>query len=524
MQNLNYYKTALNSIYEISVILNSSDNKRHALSGTLKLIQETLAMERGFILLQDSHSLRLTVAASVGIPEYSGASVSYGTDEGVVGKVFRLGVPILIPDIHKEPLFLNRLSRPSDEGQISFIAVPVNHQGVTYGVLAVDKAFSKLLSITTDIEILKMIANMIASFLHKIDYFEHEISAVHDEINKIEAEKLSLIEELKHRYSFSELVGNGKLMEKVFEKISMVTRSSSSVLIRGESGTGKEVAAKAIHFNSPRAEYPFVAVNCAALASDLIESELFGYTKGAFNGAVVEKKGRFELADGGTVFLDEIADLPLEAQSKLLRVLQEKTFDKLGAESPIKVDVRIIAASNKNLEEAVQSGRFRLDLFYRLNVFTIDIPPLRKRKEDLPELCEKILQNLSDTYKKHFTIEPSTITLLMKCTWPGNIRELANCLERAALTAGSGVIRPEHIACMRGDMCLAHVLDCTHEDPVSAPEDTEIDEEDSLDKARVLTALEKSGWVQAKAARALNMTVRQINYRIQKYGIIVKKI
>lgn len=523
MLNLNYYKTALNSIYEISVILNSSENKRHALSGTLKLMQETLSMERGFLLLQDSHTLRLIVAASVGIPEYSGGSVNYETDEGVVGKVFRLGVPILIPDIHKEPLFLNRLARPDTDEQISFIAVPVNYQGKTYGVLAVDKAFSKLISITTDIEILKMIANMIASFLHKIDYFETQLSAVQEEKDKIEAKKLTLIEELRQKYNYKQLIGSGKLMEKVFEKISMVTRSSSSVLIRGESGTGKEVAAKTIHYCSDRASAPFITINCSAIPTDLIESEMFGYTKGAFNGAVVDKKGKFELADGGTIFLDEIADMPIESQSKLLRVLQEKTIDKIGTDTPVKVDVRIIAASNKSLEEAVQTGKFRLDLYYRLNVFTIDMPPLRKRKEDLPELCEHIVTCLNSTYSKHFLIEATTITQLMKCSWPGNIRELENCLERAAFAAKDGLIKPEHISCMRGEMCLAHVLDCA-DTPDLLDIETGKSDDDNSDKASVISALEKSGWVQAKAARVLNMTVRQINYRIQKYKISVKKI
>lgn len=522
MLNLNYYKTALNSIYEIGVILNSSENRRHALSGTLKLMQDTLSMERGFILLQDTHTLRLTIAACVCIPDYAATSVSYAPDEGVVGKVFRLGVPILIPDIHKEPLFLNRLDRPATAEQISFIAVPINYQGKTYGVLAVDKAFSQLISITTDIEILKMIANMIASFLHRIDFFENEISAVQDERNKIEAEKLSLIEDLRNKYSYKQLVGTGKLMEKVFEKINMVTQSSSSVLIRGESGTGKEVAAKTIHYSSHRANFPFVAVNCAAIPADLIESELFGYAKGAFNGAVVDKMGKFEQADGGTIFLDEIADMPVEAQSKLLRVLQEKTVDKLGYETPIKVDVRIIAATNKNLEEAVQTGVFRLDLYYRLNVFTIDMPPLRKRKEDLPDLCEHIIHSLNVTYSKHFSIDASTITQLMRCSWPGNIRELENCLERAAFAAGDNLITPEHISCMRGEMCLAHVLDSA--DTTSIPAEFNDDADDNSDRAKVIAALEKFGWVQAKAARFLNMTVRQINYRIQKYNIIIKKI
>ncbi|MGE4318990.1 MAG: nif-specific transcriptional activator NifA [Deferribacterales bacterium] len=526
MVNINYYKTALNTIYEISVVLNSSANRRHALSGALKLMQDTLSMERAFILLQDSHSQRLVIEATIGIAEPDYSVISYACDEGVVGKVFRLGVPILIPDIHKEPLFLNKLKRPETGERVSFIAVPVNYQGKTYGVLAVDKVVSKMISITTDVEVLKMIANMIASFLNRIDYFESAISAVAEERNQFEAEKLSMLNELKEKFSFKELVGKGKLMQTVYEKINMVTQSSSSVLIRGESGTGKEVVAKTIHYNSSRSDKPFVAVNCAAIPSEFIESELFGYSRGAFSGDSSERKGKFELSEGGTIFLDEVGDMPLDAQSKLLRVLQDKMVDKLGSDKPVKVDVRILAATNKNLEEAVRLGRFRLDLYYRLNVFTIDLPPLRKRKEDIPELCEHILKKLSKAYDKKFVLDPQAVSSIMHCQFPGNIRELENCMERAALSAGSGTIKAEHFACAAGEMCLSKSL-CGQQDEsdykITAPA-PQAPAELMSDKERLLDALQKAGWVQAKAARMLNMTVRQINYRIQKYNISVKKI
>lgn len=470
-------------------------------------------MQRGFILLQDSHTQRLVIEASVGIPESAYTSISYAADEGVVGKVFRLGVPILLPDLQKEPLFLNKLGRNLKNEQITFIAVPLNHQGKTFGVLAVDKAASKMFSVATDVEVLKMIANMIASFLHRIDFFEKSIQAVKEERNRFEAEKLSLMNELRAKYSFKGMAGKSKLMEKVFEKINIVTQSSSAVLIRGESGTGKEVAAKTIHYNSSRSDKPFIAVNCAAIPADLIESELFGVLgKGT--------KGKFEQAHGGTLFLDEVGDIPLEAQGMLLRVLQDKTLDKPNGESVV-LDVRILAASNRNLEDAVQHNRFRLDLYYRLNVFTIDLPPLRKRKEDIPDIAESILHKLSSAYGRIFSIEQKTVNALMNCCFPGNIRELENCLERAALNSGNGIISPSHIACMRGDICLSHSFESnTH--PIT--DDVSSIHEDISDRDRVIDALEKTGWVQAKAARILNMTVRQVNYRIQKYNIAVKKI
>ncbi|PLX66607.1 MAG: nif-specific transcriptional activator NifA [Denitrovibrio sp.] len=384
--NANYYKTALNSIYEISVILNSSNMVQHSLYRSLLQMADTLSMSRGVILLMDKETNELVVEASIGIgtEEHPVKRTRYKTDEGVVGKVFSLGLPILIPDISEEPLFLNKLGRIKSDEEISFIGVPIKHEGVTYGVLAVDKVVSKMYSITTDVDILKMISTLMASYLYKIQYFESQIEAIEQERARIEAEKMKLMGEVSKKYQFEGLVGSGRLMGKVLDKIQMVTASDSAVLIRGESGTGKEVVAKTIHYNSVRSKKPFVAVNCAAIPGELIESELFGYSKGAFTGAAGEKKGKFEQADGGTIFLDEIGDMPMEAQSKLLRVLQDKVVEKLGGTRPVQVNVRILAATNKNLEVYVQSGEFRLDLYYRLNVFAIFLPPLRKRKEDIP--------------------------------------------------------------------------------------------------------------------------------------------
>jgi Nif-specific regulatory protein len=536
--NANYYKTALNTIYEISVILNTSSMVQHSFYRSLLHMADTLSMERGIILLQDKHTSELVVEASIGLDRFPATNKRYKSDEGVVGKVFKLGVPILIPDISKEPMFINKLAHTSEQDEeVSFIAVPINHQGKTYGVLAVDKVVSKIFSITTDVDILKMIATLMASFLHKVQYFESEMAAIKEEKNLIEAEKMKLIGEVSKKYQFEGLVGSGRLMRKVIEKIQMVTPSDSAVLIRGESGTGKEVVAKTIHYNSARSKKPFVAVNCAAIPGELIESELFGYSKGAFTGAAGEKKGKFEQADGGTIFLDEIGDMPMEAQSKLLRVLQDKVVEKLGGTKPVQVDVRILAATNKNLETAVQAGEFRLDLYYRLNVFAIFLPPLRKRKEDIPEITQHILKNLSKRYDKDYHIDPAAVTALMGCNYPGNIRELENCIERAAFTAGGGTIMPKHISCMRGEMCLSHLMEQkiadfsdmknNHDNNNFDDEPETVEEmqgEDLDEREKVIKALEKSGWVQAKAARMLSMTVRQMNYRIKKFNIKVKKI
>lgn len=532
--NANYYKTALNTIYEISVILNSSNLVQHTLYRSLMHMVDTLSMSRGFILLQDMQTGELVVEASIGVDKLPALGMRYRSDEGVVGKVFRFGVPILIPDISKEPMFLDKLGRADEGEEVSFIAVPIVHQSKTYGVLAVDKVVSKMYSITTDVEILKMIATLMASFLYKVHYFESQLEAIQQEKSRIEEEKLKLMEEVTKKYQFEGLVGSGRLMRKVMEKIHMVTASDSAVLIRGESGTGKEVVAKTIHYNSPRSKKPFVAVNCAAIPGELIESELFGYSKGAFTGAAGEKKGKFEQADGGTIFLDEIGDMPMEAQSKLLRVLQDKVVEKLGGTKPVQVDVRILAATNKNLEAAVQAGEFRLDLYYRLNVFAIFLPPLRKRKEDIPEIAQHIIKHLSKRYGRDFSITTPAVQTLMGCNYPGNIRELENCIERAAFEAADGHIDTGDISCMRGEMCLSHIMEQglagdvppVMPQPVKAePEpQSELISGDLNDRERVVQALEKAGWVQAKAARMLGMTVRQMNYRIKKYGIDIKKI
>jgi Nif-specific regulatory protein len=511
-----YYKNSLKSIYDICIYLNKTDDRKHALENVLHSMQDTLEMKSGMILLADNFSHDLLLEASVGLNVKDNSMVRYSASEGVVGKVYRHGVPIHIHDISKEPMFVNKLGRMDGE-RTSFIAVPINHDGKTSGVLAVDKVLSKMFSITTDVDILKMIATLIASFLHRFDHFERELDAV-------KQENLKLKGEVSQKYQFKDLIGKSKLMQNVFAKINTVSRSDSAVLIRGESGTGKEVVAKTIHYNSERAKKPFIAVNCAAIPGELIESELFGYTKGAFTGAVGDKKGKFEQAEGGTIFLDEIGDMPMEAQSKLLRVLQDKTVEKLGGVKPVKVDVRILAATNKNLEAAVKDGSFRLDLYYRLNVFIIFLPPLRKRKDDIPQLADYILAKLSKRYKQELSITQEALSKFMTCRWPGNIREFENCLERSAFESEDGVIRKEHIACTRGELCLSHALESDDIEETTAIASEIVDNDELTDREKVLRALEETGWVQAKAARLLGMTVRQINYRIKKYNISVRKI
>ena len=314
------------------------------------------------------------------------------------------------------------------------------------------------------------------------------------------------------------MVGHTPSMKRVFELIRQVAKWDTTVLIRGESGTGKELIANAIHYNSPRSNAPFVKLNCAALPDNLLESELFGHEKGAFTGAVSMRKGRFEQADGGTIFLDEIGEISPTFQAKLLRVLQEGEFERVGGSKTLKVNVRVIAATNKDLETAVDEGDFREDLYYRLNVMPLNIPALRERSEDIPELANFLVEKISKNQNRNLEITDSAVRMLMRYHWPGNVREMENTLERAAIMSEEGRID-------RGTISLAGLEDKLDVMPAAAPQNNvDLDDPDLDEREKVIAALEQSGWVQAKAARLLNMTPRQIAYRIQTLNIKMRRI
>jgi len=299
--------------------------------------------------------------------------------------------------------------------------------------------------------------------------------------------------------------------------IRQVSRWDTTVLVRGESGTGKELIANAIHHNSPRAAAAFVKFNCAALPDNLLESELFGHEKGAFTGAVRQRKGRFELADGGTLFLDEIGESSASFQAKLLRILQEGEMERVGGDETLRVNVRIIAATNRHLEEEVRLGHFREDLYYRLNVMPIALPPLRERQEDIAELAHFLVRKIAHSQGRTLRISDGAIRLLMEYSWPGNVRELENCLERSAVLSESGLIDRDVILFNHRDNPPKALAS-------SGPaEDGWLD--NSLDeRQRLIAALEKAGWVQAKAARLLGMTPRQVAYRIQIMDITMPRL
>src|SRR5437870_6305254 len=337
-------------------------------------------------------------------------------------------------------MFLNRAgNRDLNKQEITYMCVPIVVKSKTVGALGVDLRFKADRDYDMELKCLSLIAAMMAQAIKA----EH---LVDDERRRLIDENTHLLEELKERYDFSNIIGTAGPMRQVYEQIAQVAHTKTTVLIRGESGTGKELIAHAIHYNSPRAQKPFIKVNCAALPETLIESELFGYEKGAFTGAHALKKGRFELAEGGTLFLDEIGDINLPTQVKLLRVLQEKEFERLGGTATIRANVRLITGTNKDLEKAMAEGNFREDLYYRLNVFAIFVPPLRDRKSDLLLLSDHFLQKYSKEHKKDIrrTSTPA-IAMLTSYHSPGNVRELENAIERAALACAGGVIHGHHL-------------------------------------------------------------------------------
>jgi len=335
-------------------------------------------------------------------------------------------------------------------------------------------------------------------------------------------ENMSLKEELKGRYQFSNIVGKSDKIRKVFELIMKVANSKSTVLLTGESGTGKELVARAIHHNSDRKVQPFVSISCGAIPETLLESELFGHQKGAFTGADSDKKGLFEVADGGTFFLDEVTEAPLSIQAKLLRVLQEKEFKRVGGVKDIKVDVRVIAATNKNLHKLIEDGKFREDLYYRLNVIPIELPPLRERKEDIPLLVSHFINKYNSINKKGIKgIIPEAMEKLEKYTWRGNVRELENVIERAVTLEIADNIYPESLPDEIRNYKIEPLKIIT--EPLKSDIPSEgLNLEDYISKIEkdiILNALEKTGWVKKKAAELLNMSFRSFRYKLQKYDI-----
>ncbi len=495
----------LSLLFEISQIIDQSLDIKQAIQPVLDTMASRLKMLRGTITILNRTSGEIFIEAAYGLTSSQIVKGRYRLGEGITGRVIQTGVPMIVPKVSEEPLFLNKTGARKNlrKSDISFICVPIKLGNETLGAISVDKLFRENVSYEEDVRLLSIIASMIAQAIRLRQSLD-------EEREELRAENIRLKAELKEKFRPSNIIGHSKAMQTVFDLIAQVSRSEATVLIRGESGTGKELVAHAIHYNSQRANKPFIKVNCAALPETIIESELFGHEKGAFTGAIATRKGRFELANGGTLFLDEIGDLSPTTQIKLLRVLQEKEFERVGGNETIRCNVRVIAATNRNLEQLMEKGTFREDLYYRLNVFPIHIPPLRERKSDIILLSDHFIEKYSTQNHKNIQrISTPAIDLLMAYHWPGNVRELENCIERAVLLSTDEVIHSHHLPpSLQSAESTNTRLHTTLQEAL-----------DNLERELILDALKSTKGNMAKAASLLGITERIMGLRIQKHRI-----
>jgi len=506
----NLFESELETLFQVSKVLSESLDLQKTLQAVLKALSIHSNMQLGMVTLvePDSGELMLSAVYTEHEHQIENEEVRYRPGEGLIGRILEEGKPIVISRIADEPRFLDRLGIYN--AVLPFVAAPILVAYRRVGVLAAQPPACKQPELKERARFMEMVANLIGQTVRLSWKVEREKQDLADERDRLRRQ-------VKSDYGFSNMVGHTANMKRIFELIRQVAKWNTTVLVRGESGTGKELIANAIHYNSPRVNSAFVKLNCAALPDNLLESELFGHEKGAFTGAINTRKGRFEQANGGTIFLDEIGEISGSFQAKLLRVLQEGEFERVGGNKTIKVDVRVIAATNRDLESEVEKNEFREDLYYRLNVMPINLPPLRERTEDIPQLASFLVKKIAKQQGRPLDITDSALRILVRHDWPGNVRELENRLERAAIFSSEGMIDRDVIV-------ETGLEDELHVSQSTAPVHIDFNDDNMDEREKVIAALEQAGWVQAKAARLLNMTPRQIAYRIQVLNIKVRKI
>lgn len=509
----------LRTLYEVSTAINSSLDLEEVMKRILEILHREMGMERGTLTLLDDKTQEIFTEVAHGMEKEAMTRGRYRLGEGITGKVVAAGEPIVVPNVGDEPLFLNRTGARGDirKSNIAFICVPLKMDQKTIGALSVDRISKEGVALDEDLRLLTILSAMIAQAAH--NYLK-----VKEQREQLQNENERLKSQLRKKFHPKNIIGESRRMEDVLASVELVSQTRATVLLRGESGTGKELVAHAIHYHSDRAEGPFIKVSCAALPENLLESELFGYEKGAFTGAAATKIGRFEMAHQGTLFLDEIGDISLSTQVKLLRVLQEREFERLGGTKTVRVDIRLIAATNKDLEAEVRAGRFREDLYYRLNVVPIFIPAIRERREDIALLVNHfVVKACQENHKAVHEISPEALDRLMNYSWPGNVRELENAMERAVIMCRGTQLLPEHfpITGMKlqmeqpaaGSVSLAPL-------PLSSALGGSLSEAvEQLEKSMIRDALKRTGGNQRKAAQILDVTERILGYKIKNYGL-----
>lgn len=570
---------ALIGVYEISKVLTRTDRLEGLLSAVVNLLSSFMQMGHGAITLIDAAGdadLRVGAAWVEGADQGLAARLP----QPVIDQIVATGVPLVVHDVARNPLFAGSALLEGPQ-PVSFIGVPLRIDAAIVGTLTIDRAFDPagLVRFDADVRFLTMVANLVSQTVRLHRSLAHDRERLMVDQARLEKE-LSSLKGTGRRQG--RIIGSSPAIRAVVAMAERVARSSTTVLLRGESGTGKELFAQMLHEAGTRAKGPFVKLNCAALPETVLESELFGHEKGAFTGALSARTGRFEAADGGTLFLDEIGEISGAFQAKLLRVLQEGEFERVGGNRTIKVDVRIVAATNRDLEGDVLKGSFRADLYYRLSVVPITLPPLRERRADIPVLAQEFLRRFNAENDQRLMLSRDATALLANCAFPGNVRELENCVRRTATLSRAEVIQPDDFACRTG-RCLSSMLGRErigaegHAAPGLAPEPVRLSavphrqptpavplpvispsslRPDALgsqssacacaatdptitacpppggcvhaapksERERLIEAMERTGWVQAKAARMLNLTPRQIGYALKKHGIELQRL
>jgi len=520
----------LGLLTRMSEVLGSALNPNSFFEGIMATIANELGMIRGTLVLLDKISNKIRIAAAHGLSNEERTRGEYAIGEGVTGSVVKSGIPEVVPDINKDPRFLDRtMTRRSDLSQpIAFICVPLHVDNEVVGALSVDRPFAVAATLEKDLRLLSIVAAIVSQVL-KINRM------IHLEKEEILIRDKTYLQELRSRYRLEKVIGESEGIKRVLGTAATAAKSRSSILITGETGTGKELIANVVHYNSTRVNGPFVKVNCGALPETLLESELFGHVKGAFTGALRDREGRFELANGGTIFLDEIGEMSPRLQVKLLRVIQEREFEPVGSTRTVAVDVRVVTATSKNLKDEIKAGRFREDLYYRLNVIPIHLPPLRERREDIPLLVDCFLEKYNrENDKSVRKMSRELLDLLLDYPWPGNVRELENCIERAVVMSPNDVLSAdllptevrEHkreIGSRRtriSPLNLTGIVSATEQFCETTGDFAKAREilGQTVEKSIISAAL-RQGLSQRELARKLGLSRMTLQNRLKKYGL-----
>lgn len=536
----NNEESDLTVLHEAAKLIGHSDTPEIAITGTLRLMSQMLGLNRGRVLLPSATNDTLHIRYSYGLTEDERQRGVYKLDEGVTGRVMSRGQLAVIQNIDEESSYLYRaVDRTTlPDGVVAYLAVPIMDGKVPIGVLATHRLRMRPRPINADLVVLRILATFIAQII-KIN------NLIDERTTHLKKENRELKDALQNNSGAYGILGESPAIRSALRQVTQVADTPVTVMLTGESGTGKERFSQILHLNSARKDQPFLAINCAAIPEQLIESELFGHERGAFTGASAAKQGKLELANGGTLFLDEIGDLNLELQSKLLRVLEGQVIQRVGGVKDIPVNVRIIAATHKNLQDAVNQGRFRLDLFYRLNVFPINLPPLRERAGDVRILARHFLLSANHEYGRHTVFGTGVMERLESYNWPGNIRQLENVIKRAVLIALNGIISTSEIeTILRQESAINNHLEAgqasTPETQLASPHPEQPNNyagtphsalfsphspnrpyswvrEDEAEA--ILEALNHTGGNKTRAAALLNMTPRQFRYRMEKLDL-----